>query len=221
VLWSICTFFIFVRSCVHACVVVVVVACACVPLTCNLYATPARAGEGVLGSELDQHDVDSIAVPFEEIPGDIYDIIPARLEAFVDGLRGGSGGPAAPTYNFVRDLSESEFGRACAACGVDPNGEMVRDFWGMLEVDSRGRAMVRDILDYFALSDLDKLVAQFFLKLDVVDQCARGDEIRSHYFYHLDLAAFFSSSLCALLGYCMVIDKALNDVSACLCWIYV
>jgi hypothetical protein len=147
---------------------------------------PEAAAEGGLGDDTLQFDsleavlegeaLDTVELPiFDMIPGNIEDILASRVENLVAGLLAPS---AAATYNFVRDVSEVEFRGACGSCGVDPTDERVTGLWGELEVDERGRAQVRDILEALSLSALDKQIATFFLRLDVVDERVRAAEVQ-------------------------------------------
>jgi len=129
-----------------------------------------------LEAVLEGEALDTEELPiFDMIPGNIEDILASRVENLVAGLLAPS---ASATYNFVRDVSEAEFRGACGSCGVDPADERVSGLWGELEVDERGRAQVRDILEALSLSALDKQIATFFLRLDVVDERVRAEEVQ-------------------------------------------
>jgi hypothetical protein len=120
--------------------------------------------------------IDSIGLPaIDLIPGKLEDILADRIGSFVNGLRAPS---ASSTYNFVRDVDESEFRRACSSCSLDTNDERITDFWGGLELDGRSRAQVRAIVDKLTLNNLDKHIATLFLKMDVVDEAVRGEEVQ-------------------------------------------
>lgn len=129
-----------------------------------------------LDAILQGEEIDTVELPvFDLIPGSIDDILANRIENFVAGLLAPS---ATSTYNFVRDVSEVEFRRACGTCGLDPNDERVTALWSELDLDERGRAQVRDLLEALALSALDKQIATFFLRLDVVDERVRAEEVQ-------------------------------------------
>ena len=136
----------------------------------------AEPGFNSLEAVLEGDAVDSIELPaFDIIPGNLEDILADRIESFVSGLRAPN---ANSTYNFVRDVDESEFRRACAACGLNMNDERITDLWGNCELDDRGRAQVRAIIDMLTLNDLDKHIATLFLRMDVVDEAVRGEEVQ-------------------------------------------
>ena len=153
------------------------------PLEPGAAASPNKADDGLEFDSLDAialpgdgEVIETLQLPvFDLIPGAIGDLLADRIENFVAALLAPS---ATSTYNFVRDVSESEFRRACGRCGLDPNDERVTDLWSELEVDDRGRAQVRDVVEALALSALDKQIATFFLRLDVVDERIRAEEVQ-------------------------------------------
>jgi hypothetical protein len=136
----------------------------------------AEPGFDSLETVMEGDAIDSIGLPaIDLIPGKLEDILADRIGSFVNGLRAPS---ASSTYNFVRDVDESEFRRACSSCSLDTNDERITDFWGGLELDGRSRAQVRAIVDKLTLNNLDKHIATLFLKMDVVDEAVRGEEVQ-------------------------------------------
>lgn len=129
-----------------------------------------------LNSVMEVDEMDSIELPmFDLIPGNIEDIVADRVEEFVNALLAPSDNS---TYNFVRDVSEAEFCKACGACGLDSNDERVINLWRALELDERGRAQVRSVFDNISLNEIDKLIATFFLRMDIVHERVRGDAVK-------------------------------------------
>jgi hypothetical protein len=128
-----------------------------------------------LDSLLEEEDIENIELPvIDLIPGNIHEILAERIEDFIRGLLNPS---ANSTYNFVRDVSEVEFRRACGMTGLDTQDERVTQLWQTLELDTEGRAKVREVFEKLALSQLDKLIAAFFLSLDIVGERVRSEEI--------------------------------------------
>jgi hypothetical protein len=128
-----------------------------------------------LESLLEEEDIENIELPvIDLIPGNIHEILAERIEDFIRGLLNPS---ANSTYNFVRDVSEVEFRRACGMTGLDTQDERVTQLWQTLELDTEGRAKVREVFEKLALSQLDKLIAAFFLSLDIVGERVRSEEI--------------------------------------------
>ena len=120
--------------------------------------------------------IGSIELPaFDLIPGKLKNILADRIGPFVNGLRAPN---ASSTHNFVHDVNESEFRRACVSCGLDTNDKRITDLWGSLVLDDRSRAQVRAIFDKLTLNNLDKHIATLFLKLDAVDETVLGEEVR-------------------------------------------
>ena len=138
-----------------------------------------KPGVGMLDSVLEDAEAIDLDLPVpEDLHGEIEGILADRIESFIGGLLAPS---ATTTYNFVRDVSEAEFRRACAACSLSANDQRVSELWRLVEneSDDRGRVAVKDIFDLLALSDLEKLVAIFFLKLDIVDGSVRAESVQS------------------------------------------
>ena len=138
-----------------------------------------KPGLGMLDSVLEDAEAIDLDLPVpENLHGDIEGILADRIESFIGGLLSPS---ATTTYNFVRDVSEAEFRRACAACSLSASDQRVSELWRLVENDSddRGRVTVKDIFDLLALSDLEKLVAVFFLKMDIVDGSVRAESVQS------------------------------------------
>ena len=138
-----------------------------------------KPGLGMLDSVLEDAEAIDLDLPVpENLHGDIEGILADRIESFIGGLLAPS---ATTTYNFVRDVSEAEFRRACAACSLSANDQRVSELWRLVEneSDDRGRVAVKDIFDLLALSDLEKLVAVFFLKMDIVDGSVRAESVQS------------------------------------------
>ena len=138
-----------------------------------------KPGLGMLDSVLEDAEAIDLDLPVpENLHGDIEGILADRIESFIGGLLAPS---ATTTYNFVRDVSEAEFRRACAACSLSASDQRVSELWRLVENDSddRGRVTVKDIFDLLALSDLEKLVAVFFLKMDIVDGSVRAESVQS------------------------------------------
>lgn len=138
-----------------------------------------KPGLGMLDSVLEDAEAIDLDMPVpENLHGDIEGILADRIESFIGGLLAPS---ATTTYNFVRDVSEAEFRRACAACSLSASDQRVSELWRLVEneSDDRGRVTVKDIFDLLALSDLEKLVAVFFLKMDIVDGSVRAESVQS------------------------------------------
>lgn len=138
-----------------------------------------KPGGGMLDSVLEDAEAIDLDMPVpENLHGDIEGILADRIESFIGGLLAPS---ATTTYNFVRDVSEAEFRRACAACSLSASDQRVSELWRLVEneSDDRGRVTVKDIFDLLALSDLEKLVAVFFLKMDIVDGSVRAESVQS------------------------------------------
>lgn len=132
----------------------------------------------MLDSVLEDAEAIDLDLPVpENLHGDIEGILADRIESFIGGLLAPS---ATTTYNFVRDVSEAEFRRACAACSLSARDQRVSELWRLVEneSDDRGRVTVKDIFDLLALSDLEKLVAVFFLKMDIVDGSVRAESVQ-------------------------------------------
>ena len=132
----------------------------------------AEPGFDSLATVMEGDAIDSIELhAIDLIPGKLEDILADRIGSFVYGLRAPN---ASSMYNFVRDVDESEFRRACSSCGLDTKDERITDLWGSLELDGRSRAQVRAIIDKLTLNNLDKHIATLFLKMDVVDEPYTG-----------------------------------------------
>jgi len=129
-----------------------------------------------LDSVLEEDAIEGIELPsFDLIPGNIGDVLADRLDAFIGGLLAPT---VTSTYNFVRDVSFVEFKAACVASGMGHDDVRITELWSTLELDARERVQVRSLLETLSLSELDRHVATLFLRMDIVDECVLGDEVR-------------------------------------------